>query len=64
MTGDCRYKVSSISSFSVDGRSAVTGWWYITITMGKTEKKFAWEKEKEMRNYEAYLDSVLNVKEI
>lgn len=46
MTGDCRYKVSSISSFSVDGRSAVTGWWYITITMGKTEKKVCMGERK------------------
>lgn len=64
LTTDARYKAASISSFSVDGRSPATGWWYITITIGKNERRFAWATEPEMRAYEKYLDNILGVKEI
>lgn len=64
LTADARYKSASITSFTVDGQSAVTKRWYITIVMGKTERKFAWATETEMRAYEKYLDNVLEVKEI
>lgn len=64
LTADARYKAASISSFTVDGQSAVTKRWYITIVMGRTERKFAWATEPEMRAYEKYLDKVLDVKEV
>lgn len=64
ITTDARYKASSITSFSVDGQSPSTNLWYITITMGKSERRFAWRTEPEMRAYEKYLDTILDVKEI
>lgn len=61
---DSRFKDSSISAFNVDGQSASTGNWYISIIISGKEKLFAWKTEEEMRAVEKYLDEVLKVKEV
>lgn len=61
---DSRFKDSSISAFNVDGQSASTGNWYITIRISSKDIKFAWKTEEEMRKEEEYLDNVLKVQEV
>lgn len=61
---DSRFKDSSISAFNVDGQSASTGNWYITIRISNRDVKFSWKTEKGMRVVEEYLDNVLKVQEV
>ena len=61
---DYRLKSTSIGAFNVDGQSASTSLWYITIKISGKDVKFSWKTESEMRAVEAYLDKLLDVRDI
>jgi len=59
--GQERFKASSISRFSYDGKSVSTGSWYITIWISGKEKKFSFKSEEEAKLILGYLDNAFKV---
>lgn len=59
-----RLKADSIQEYSVDGKSVVTGWYYLTLVIRGKERKFCWDTEEELNKYVEYLDNKLKVEVI
>lgn len=63
--GNERFKMSSVTRFSRDGKSSQTKKYYLTIWFGsKNERKFAFNNEQQLDDIIEYLDGVFKVQVI
>lgn len=51
-----RFKISSVSRYSDEGRSSQTKKWYVKIHFGSKERLFSFDTEDEKNAVLAYLD--------
>jgi len=59
-----RIKSTSIAEFEVKGKSPSSLKWYIDIKISGKIRMFMFDTEKRMKEVAAYLDKILEVKEV